>query len=378
MKIYKLFLIILIHTILLSNEIIKIEVGPNGEPVFIKSDTIMNSINRIYNLDYSIQQFGYTFSELNSMITEEIGRQIISELSEINITLTTDFNIKSNFNHNGKWYVSFLQISNNLPIKNSSIGFTIEENGKINTIGGHVFTNIPLETIIPIISIEESELLIKEWLSNNYPSKIYTISSEPDLVILPTYNLIEPQFYLVYQFGVFNNSKLEKTIYVDGNNGTIIKVENSFRNTEEFFSNHGTIDILYKPNYISDYEYYQGFNNQLVSILVDNENIVVSGNTNEEGFYDIIWNGGNEITYYFQNEFPIPLLGTNAQIFNIDLPLVPSNFNVNFEFNPTDNYNYNIQWGNSFTNIYCHISTIKNLFSNNPFNYILEVDPIPV
>lgn len=199
-----------------------------GLKLSIKRDSLTGVPRIIKGLNFNIHQYNiHQYTKKTEVLPEDINRaarRFIGDLAPILKIDPNELEIKAINKVNGEWFISYWQIYRGVLIYDSSIGFSIERDGKIHSLGAIIYPNIELD-VRPKISQGEAFKIAFEHLRKK---GFKLIASR--LVIYPKREERRIVYNLVYALNLFPVGSNKKPFlegggyayFVDARNGQIL------------------------------------------------------------------------------------------------------------------------------------------------------------
>jgi len=191
----------------------------------VEMDINKGTVNRIYNLNTKISDYKYDINNLSVMAIEKLSKDIFNDYEHILNIESSSFKMKTAETASGMWFVSYEQIKNDVPIYNSELGYTINKNGNLVSLGGNYYKDVDVSTTPSISSATAIEAAKKSFEITECTEK-----EETELVILPKETNDSMEFYLTWKiFLASQKPHKQEIIFVNAENGQIIESINNFR-----------------------------------------------------------------------------------------------------------------------------------------------------
>lgn len=242
---------------------------------------------------------------------------------------------------NNRWYLSYRQIYQGIPVLLSEIELRIFSNGNVMAFGAEYFWNIDISTQ-PTISSQKAMQSSIQGL--NFDDKKDIAQSNANLFILPIKDNGKVSFHLVYKFNIEVTSTFEKYFaFVDAHNGNLLWRQSQLINANTPIEVKGSVKLR------------AGSDKDTV-VPFSNQNIYVGAKileTNSEGKAQVDISEDKQIIAMFS--------GPWANIVNYD--------KTNSKFTDTikPENSFTIEWNNNNSmkqerNLFYHTNLIHNYF----------------
>lgn len=306
----------------------------------------------------STQLYGLNAISLNEQSVIDLGASVISDYSQILRLSPGDFRVRRIENAGGKWYLSYTQVYNDIPVWRSELGWTIETNGNIHTIGGSTFPEISIESLQPsIVRLSAGDLAIREFLKN-HPGPA-ALKGDAELALYPEVSSDQALYHLVWIVSVTSASPRAEMLYlVDSHTGSIRFRENQIVHGGGDEMANVTVNV--KRQYWPQHHYdppstavnFPGVYVRLYNYIGQQ---VGQGYTNANGDFTV---SGISYTYYYANidrNFANSWVRIQQGIADITPLFLPPSIS---RTQLTDE-----------SNVYQHATVMHDYFTGAPFNY---------
>lgn len=257
------------------------------------------------------------------------------------------------------WFISYKQKYNGLTVYNSELGYSIDKNNNIVSLGSDCYENINVSTNPNISTAQASQIAHND-------SKIHGGKNEEksELIVYPSDNLGSTKFSLCWLLELNERDKgISFRYIIDANTGEIIEKFDNYR--ESWVS--GKVTGGYWPKNQNDTPIYAGFHTNPVKLFSISMNLEATAATNDNGEY-YMSGFGFGVKY-----ITFPLLDNYSQIFDGEGTGTP--FQETRKITPETTVDK--QWEVSdASNLKWHMRKCHDYFKNNysfsSLDYIME------
>jgi len=144
-------MILLLSFSLIGQELVSFRVNEHYS-VNALLDERTGTPKQIIGLRDHIRDYGYEKEEITENVIKEIGSKVIDRYSDLLKIYPEDILIK-NIDTDGEWwFVEYQQVFEGILVEHSDVGFTINPDGYIVTLGGRIYPDIPPQPQSAILS----------------------------------------------------------------------------------------------------------------------------------------------------------------------------------------------------------------------------------
>ncbi len=325
----------------------------------LEINRLTGTAHRIWWSNPNIERFGFQRRQLNSQNVQALAIAVLSSYKDL-LKVGPSHLVFGRAETDGEnWYVSFEQRYKNLPVYNTSAGFTINAEGKIVSIGADAYPEVEVETV-PTITDQQAEEIAKSDFAAADQDTIFHPSPN-HLLVYPRTRDDAISYHLAYAIELQSNSPSKGLRYfIDAHSGAIVEREELFR--DGIWNINGNVSGQYWPEQ-ENVNTTTVTPNYLTALTITNTlgQTVASGAINGSGNYSITWNAAYA-TYFLQRKLQSSWIKIKSGSNIVKSP---------FQFLPSANTVHNFQFssGNDGYNVYHHANVIHNFFKGSPFNY---------
>lgn len=328
----------------------------HGVTLQAQIDPKTGSARHIFGLPDQIRQYGLTSTILNIKTVDNMGKQLIDDYSNVLKVSSTSVRLRKADTDGSWWFADYQQTLSGVPVYGSEVGFSIDPQGTIVTLGSLAYPSINILTS-PTVTAQEAEQRAKAA----FGADSVTVKTAPELFVLPVENSSGFTYYLVWQLELFSRNPLKDWIYfVSAQNGTIIKEQNNVRDS---WNIHGRITGNYFPQHYYDQTLNVSYPTTSIKLFNYLGQQISQVNSDQDGNYSITWNTAYTVYYlriWMQNSW-IQVRDHN------DGDNVVQHV---YSFTPDVSIQHDWDWSaGEASNIRYHASRIHDFYKNAPFNY---------
>ena len=327
----------------------------HGNMNYAELDRRSGSAKRIHGLNAHIRDYGKKQSDLNEQSIRELAYGLVADYGSILKISAGEIHPAKIETDGAWWFAKFEQVHEGVPVEGSEIGFSIDGQGRIVTLGTHVYPNIAIN-ITPRTSQQEA----LEAAKRNFTGTSPAVLEPPRLVILPDESGPENVYQLAWKLKL--TSGLESvTYFVSAANGEIVETRSNLSEN----SVSGTVKGSYYPDKATDTPVVVPF--ALPGIEVWNvTDQLGSGSADANGHYVISMNAAYQqifVRFILQNSLVqvrdnngCEHLECNGDLVQPAVATVPGSTNVNYTFTGDG------------SNVYFQVPVVHDYFKRT-FNY---------
>jgi Zn-dependent metalloprotease len=325
-------------------------------------DLKTGSVKRILGLSAGISDYGLQKANFNKEAVQEIGRNLLRDYSEILKLSVKDVSVKKIDTDGNWWFADYTQSVAGIPVFGTEIGFTIDPQGRVVTLGTKVYPHINCSTT-PSISSDSAVALSKQGFGKD---SSFTHSG-PVLGILPEESDTVFSYHLVWRVEILALNPVQSVIYfISADDGKILRSMSNMKDLTKSsviagnYTYSGTVTGNYWPVRTYDATVNGPFQTTNIKFRDHQGNLVATVSSDANGYYSISDPAG------LQYSIHIPLKNNWIKIFdksNYNNPVPVEYWNVVIP--GTTNYDWPADDG---PNVRYHASLIHDYFSNH-FNY---------
>ena len=328
-----------------------------GNTLKIEQNPVTKASHRVYGLRGDISRYGIALSALDQGNIDDVAKRFLVDYQEI-IRMEPDDLVLKQANHRmGKWYISYEQIYQGIPVYRTSVGFTIERQGKIPRLGADIYPEIAVSTVPSISAQQARETAGKIFRTEGTENS--NLVKDISLLIYPEIVGSEINYHLVYDVELFTEKPRRQWIYfVDAHSGDIVYSTNALRHGN--WNIHGTVKEYYYPEHYYDTPIYFR-NSEATDVRIYNSlgQQEAQCATNSSGYYNKDWSSA----YGWKN-----LQGKKNTIYNSWVKIEQADQVHNYGFYPSSSKIHNWNWATDETNVYYHADWIHDFYKGSPFN----------
>jgi hypothetical protein len=152
-------------------------VDSNGKSFRLKINQKTGSPHRVYGMKANLNDYGF----INAKSIEGLSRQFIADKAKTLRVKSENLKLKQLSTRNGKWIVNFQQTYKGVPVYGADVGFTLNEAGKVISLGSDSHPGIDLDVSPAITAATALDVALSDF--GNVDS--VNVRKGPDLVVLP-------------------------------------------------------------------------------------------------------------------------------------------------------------------------------------------------
>ena len=304
---------------------------------------------RIYGIREHVDIYGLSIEQLDSLTVLEIGVDIINAYSEQLRVTDQDIKLRKLETDGSWWFADYKQYFQDIAVKYSEIGFSIDPAGYVVTLGAYAYPDITKISSAQLSKNEAITIAQSEFAEDN-PELV----TDPELLILPVSDGSKYTYFLSWEITLRSYRPVKNiTYYVDAQTGTILRWVDNVRDNNIY----GNISGSYWPKRTYDSPVTDPFFSRIrVSNAAGQVANVLSDYNGNYSTGSLAW------TWYIVE---INLANSWIQVRdNAD------------DGNPVTHVmsgypgEYDYQW-NAFdgTNVHWHATVMHDFFKSPPFNY---------
>jgi Zn-dependent metalloprotease len=249
----------------------------NGNKLFLQMNPQTGSAHRIYGHLPNISDYGFQSLNLSQMSVEILSKKFFSDYANILKISPSQIKLKKAETDGKMWFVSYIQSVNDVPVYGTEIGYTINQNGEVVTLGADAYQNISIATT-PHVTKSNAKSVAKKAFSFDSTST----EKGCELVIYPKAEKDTTILYLTWKITLFRVHPLQEIIYfVDAQSGTITDQKNNL--VEGSFN--GQVKGSYWPVRNYDPTVQAGFKTTSIKVWNNLGQLVWNGNSDANGNY---------------------------------------------------------------------------------------------
>ena len=217
-----------------------------GDTVHMKVNTKTGVPHRITGLNIDLRRYG----QLTGVNIPAISEAFLREYAVIFRVDPGSLVIEKNERVKERWLVNYVQEYNGIPVYGSSVGFTVNANGRIPVVGIQYYPHIDVNTTPSLSAPEAVEIAVTDFAARGLSDSI-VIDSSPELVVLPVEKNDKYEYVLTYRLELDTyEGGYSESYFIDATNGSIEKkYSNVLRGTL-----YGCIQYRYWPEHHDDSE----------------------------------------------------------------------------------------------------------------------------
>ncbi len=254
----------------------------HGNLNYAELDPRTGSVHRIIGLAVTVGDYGLTTSTLNGPAIDEMTTKLLEDYYPALKLSRSDLTLQK-IDSNGKWwFAQYRQSVNGIPVYGTEIGFTIDPQGKVVTLGSSIYPQIGISTNPALTADEATETAIQKFADDSS-----SVVGKPELTIFPVDDSTTSTtfgYHLSWKVELVSMSAFKHFIYlIDAQDGTILRELNNVRD----YNFYGTITGSYWPVRASDQTVSSAFVTTNVAIFNSAGQEVTATNTNSNGYYSM-------------------------------------------------------------------------------------------
>ena len=304
-----------------------------------------------------ISRYGYKRRNLSSETIKQLGERLIDDYKDVLKITSKSIKLKNVDTDGQWWFVEYEQIVSDIPIYGSEIGFSVDPQGYVVTLGATVHPGVSIKPV-PHISPERA----LEVAKRRFQLDSIIVLHQPSLIILPIENDSTFTYHLSWKVQLISVQPLKNiTYFIDATNGKVLRELDNVIWCNDYRI-YGTVKGGYWPVRSTDNPVTTGFATTNVSLM----NVlgqIWRVNTDLSGYYQF---SGLSYTYY---RVRIPLenmwiqVRDNGGTSGTHGALVEASYTVLPGQRDHD-------WGAwDGTNVFWHGRIAHDFFHGEPFNY---------
>lgn len=323
----------------------------NGITLKADIDPKTGCAKRIFDIKENIHQYGFEKSGINYQTIDNLGKQLIDDYIAILKVSSQQVKPKKTDTDGSWWFVDYEQTYAGIPVYSSEIGFTIDPQGIIVSLGARAFPKIDVTTVANIMAPQAITTSIQHFQCDSI-----IVKEAPQLVILPIENDSSYTYNLVWKLELMSERPHKDYVYfVDATNGKVVKEYSNVMEAELY----GYITGNYYPVRVNDPPVNGEYSTTNIKIYNVLGQLVATRNTDANGYYYV--GGIAYASYYVQ----VPLENSWIKMKNdadggnpikVSISTIPGKRDYDWAAGEGPN----VRW---------HASRIHDFFKSAPFNY---------
>lgn len=313
------------------------------------------SVRRIHGLTAHIRDYGQRETELNVQSVQELAGSLVADYQGV-LKISTNQIRPVKIETDGTWwFAEFEQVHEGVPVCGSEIGFTIDSQGRIVTLGSRVYPEVSAPTHAVVSGEKALAIALRK-----FGGEATTVAGKPELIILPRESGSKFVYRLAWKM-TLRSGMNSVTYFVSAEDGDIL--EDRTNVTESGVS--GTVRGSYYPGKATDTPITVPF--ALPDIEAWNvRDQLGSASADAAGHYAINMNVAFQqifVRFVLQNSLiqvrdnnGCEHLECSGDLVQPSVSALPGNTNVNYSFSGDG------------PNLYYHIPIIHDYFKNT-FNF---------
>lgn len=302
--------------------------------------------------------YGVSAGQLSESTVPSVSAQILADYSDILGIGPLQLQLQGIRSGRGNWYVAYRQMYGGIPVWRSGLGFTIERNGNIHTMGGTLYPSVSLCSRTPSAGSNEASSKARTAFKARFPGTTGSLVDSMTLSVYPMIDNATVQFRLAWVVVVTSGEPNEKFRYlIDAHTGEVLLGENMVKHSDV------TVTVIkqYWPQHHYDTPADDG-GLQSVHVMLYNYlgQLVGNGYTNANGSYTV---SGVAYTYYYAN-LDRDLNNLSNSWVRIQQGQVKTDYTGTF-LPPS----ITRRWVTDETNVYHHVTVMHDYYDGSPFFY---------
>lgn len=320
-------------------------VDSNGNAFRLKINQKTGSPHRVYGMKANLNDYG----SINAKSIEGLSRQFIADKSKTLRVKSENLKVKQLSTRNGKWMVEFQQTHKGVPVYGAYVGFTLNEEGKIISLGSDSHSTINLDVSPAITAATALDVALLDFGDVDSVS----VRKGPDLVVLPNETDKGFNYQLAYYAELISkdpNVDKADCYFINAEDGDIIGSASLLR----YYNIWGKVQIKHWPQHdydtqaTADYKY-----GKIGCVPIYDPPI-----------YDYTNSNGN----YAFTGLPYGTYLITADLYGTYVDINESSTSHSFQMTPGGAHNWTWNASNG-TNVYYHANKMHDWIKASPFNY---------
>lgn len=199
-----------------------------GDTLQVAQNEVTKAAHRVYGMNVNVSRYGVEVGALHRGNINEVAKRFLADYEDIIKVKPQDLALIKANHSGGKWYISYQQTHNGVPVYLGSVKFNIGRQGKIYYLGADIYPNVKVSTIPSISEQQAKDVAEQDFRTADMDS----VSLYEDMLILVYPEVVgsDITYYLVYKIRLFSLRPFKQWIYfVDAQSGEIVHSMNAMR-----------------------------------------------------------------------------------------------------------------------------------------------------
>jgi Zn-dependent metalloprotease len=190
-----------------------------GHMLEARIDDKTGTATHILGLRDDIRDYGVDKTQVNQYTIDIIAKRLISDYSSI-LKVTPDIvQLKKADTDGSWWFVEYEQTLAGIPVYGSEIGFSVDPQGNIVTLGAFAFPSVSVSSQASVAAD-----LALSTAKREFQMEKTTVKSYPELFILPVEKVSDYAYRLVWRTELSSVDFGRDTVYfINAHTGKIVK-----------------------------------------------------------------------------------------------------------------------------------------------------------
>jgi Zn-dependent metalloprotease len=331
-----------------------------GNALKIEQNSVTKAAHRVYGLKGNINRYGTSMAALNQENIDAVAKRFLADYQEIIKVGSDDLVLKQASHRKGKWYISYEQTYQAIPVYRTSVGFTIDRQGDIPRLGADIYPDIAVSATPSLSSQQARETAEKVFRVDE--TENVNLVKDISLLVYPEIVGSEITFHLVYEVELLIERPRRQWVYfVDAHSGDIVFSYSALMQGD--WNIHGYSRTQYLPEHYYDSPVNYGVvGGTQIQIWDYMGYLRATGQANSSGYYSVNWSDAYGLHELWGTK-TLSLEGSWVKILNAETKT------HKHSFFPSDWLSYSWGWATDETNVYYHVDWIHDFFTGSPFYY---------
>ena len=265
-----------------------------GDTLQVAQNEVTKAAHMIYGLNVNVSRYGVEVGALHRSKIDVVAKRFFADYEDIIKVKPQNLSLIKSDHSGGKWYISYQQIHNNIPVYQGSVEFTIGRQGKIYYVSADIFPNITISTVPSISQQRVKDIAEQDFRTADMDSVF--LDEDMQLLVYPKVRANDITYHLVYKIRLRSLKPFKQWIYyVDAQSGEIVHNMDALLYGE--WNINGRVEKQYLPETKDDTPIeYGGIEGVEITILNEENNSIASGQTLSGGCYTISWSSDFGLT----------------------------------------------------------------------------------
>lgn len=207
-----------------------------GHTLQARIDAKTGTASRISGLRDDIRDYGFDKTQVSRQTIDVVAKRLISDYSSV-LKVTSDIvRLKKADTDGSWWFVDYEQTFAGIPVYSSEIGFSVDPQGYIVTLGARAYPQVNVTPTPRVSASRAIEVARRYFLQENA-----NLESEPSFVILPLENESSFTYHLAWKLQLISMRPLKNFIYfISAEDGSLLKEQDNVVHGDIYGTVRGT------------------------------------------------------------------------------------------------------------------------------------------